>query len=207
MEKFDCVILGAGDWPESDVARDVLAKAGYVCCCDGAAAEYLQHGRVPNAIIGDGDSLPEEIAEKYKIICHHVAEQESNDLTKATRFCLGMGFRRIAYIGCTGRREDHTIGNIALLLHYLGLGVEAIMFTDYGSFTPACGRQVFPSFPGEQVSIFRGRCTTLSSTGLRWNAYPFDELWQGTLNEALGDSFTIDSDGTYIIYRTYGNKN
>lgn len=203
MENYDCVILGAGDYPTHDVPLSVLDAAKYVCCCDGAAAGYIAKGKLPQAIVGDGDSVSLEIAQKYRLLCHRVAEQESNDLTKATKFCQALGFRKIAYVGCTGKREDHTIGNIALMLLYQKWGLEPTMLTDYGSFATGRGCQTFPSFPGEQVSLLRGELTRLASTGLKWNAYPFDQLWQGTLNEATGDKFTIDSDGTYIVYRTY----
>ena len=57
--------------------------------------------------------------------------------------------------------------------------------------------------PGQQVSIFNATCKELSSNGLKWDIYPFSELWQGTLNEALSNEFTIQADGDYLIYRTH----
>ncbi len=31
----------------------------------------------------------------------------------------------------------------------------------------------------------------------------FSALWQGTLNEALGESVTLRGDGSYIVYAVY----
>jgi len=68
------------------------------------------------------------------------------------------------------------------------------------------GKTTFASFPHQQVSVFQigGKC--LESEGLKWELYPFSELWQGTLNEAIEYSFTINSDSTYLVYQTHKPK-
>ena len=40
----------------------------------------------PTAVVGDGDSLSEELKQRYAHIYHPISEQEFNDLTKATLF-------------------------------------------------------------------------------------------------------------------------
>ena len=133
-----------------------------------------------------------------------ISEQDDNDLTKATRYCMSQGWHCIAYLGATGMREDHTLGNISLLMRYFReLQVDGIMFTDYGFFTPAYGDQTFSSQQGQQVSIFNFGSTRLASSNLKWPCSPFNQWWQGTLNEALSDSFSIQSDGYYLVYQTY----
>ena len=113
----------------------------------------------------------------------------------------------IAYLGATGLREDHTLGNISLLMrYYREMDVEGVMFTDYGYFTPALGDHTFDSKPRQQVSIFNFGCTHLLSEGLKWNSYAYRELWQGTLNEALTDHFTLRAEGYYMVYQTYDCK-
>lgn len=205
---FDAVIVCDGDFPTNATALAIIANAKYLCCCDGAAVSCLQRGIVPDAIVGDGDSLPEEWKKKYADRLHIFTEQDYNDQTKATRFCQAQGFQSIAYIGSTGKREDHTLGNISLLLFYKReSGIDVTMITDYGYFVPACGKQTFATFPRQQVSIFNlCGCQNLRSRGLKWDAYPFSELWQGTLNEALDDEVTIDADGTYLVFRTFVGK-
>lgn len=205
---LDCVILADGDFPTHDVPLELLEAAEHVVCCDGAAKSLLALRRVPDAIVGDGDSMPEDIKGLYADIIHVVDEQEDNDLTKATRYAVGRGWRRIAYVGATGKREDHTLGNISLLMRYRrDLRVEGIMLTDYGFFTPCRGTHTFSSFPRQQISIFNFTATDLSSEGLRWASYAYQEWWQGTLNEAISDSFTLVADGDYIVFQTYEGKN
>ncbi len=196
MNAFDVVVLANGTFPSHSVPLDLLRQAIHVVCCDGAVQNF------PGAdiVIGDGDSTPSEYHDRLV----RIEEQADNDLTKATRYCIGQGWKRIAYLGCTGMREDHTLGNLSLLMRYFReWQVAGVMFTDEGYFTPARGNQAFESFPGQQVSIFNFGCTLLESEGLKWAAYPFQEWWQGTLNEALQTSFAIQSDGDYLVFRTY----
>ena len=206
--RHDCVILAGGDYPTHSVPLELLQQAPYLCCCDGAGLQHLQRGgRLPDAIVGDGDSLPDDFKERYASILHIVREQTFNDLTKATRFCVERGFHDIAYVGCQGKREDHALGNFSLMAYYLReFGISPVMYTDYGYFIPARGRREFASFPRQQVSIFNLDCTTLASEGLRWQAYPYRQLWQGTLNEAVGYRFTLLADQTYIVFQTYEGK-
>lgn len=206
---FDAVVLCSGDYPsKGSIAAHVLSKCSYVCCCDSAAESFIEREeRVPNVIVGDGDSLSLKFQKQYAHIFFKVTEQDDNDQTKATRYCIDKGFHRIAYVGSTGCREDHTLGNISLLMRYaMTFDVEATMITDYGFFTPAKGNATFESFKGQQVSIFNFGCRALRSEGLKWDIYPFDQLWQGTLNEALGNEVRIEADGVYLVYRTFDAK-
>ena len=202
---FEAVILANGQYPIHEVPLSVLHAARHLVCCDGAVAHLspLTSYRSPLTVIGDGDSVPDEFRDRLI----QIDEQDDNDLTKATRYCLQQGWRKIAYLGCTGQREDHTLGNISLLMRYFrDLGVQGTMFTDHGFFTPAKGDQTFASQPGRQVSIFNFGCQHIDSEGLKWPSYAYREWWKGTLNEALTTHFTLWADGYYMVYQTYAAK-
>ena len=191
IDAFDAVILANGGFPHTDIPLGLLDRAPFVCACDGAVNHYPQA------------DVPEDLRDRLI----QIDEQEDNDLTKATRYCLSKGMRRIIYLGATGQREDHTLGNISLMVRYMQeMGVEPLLATDYGWFVVAEGESEFASFKGQQVSIFNMNCNALSSEGLLWQAYPYRQWWQGTLNEAAGDSFMLKGDGLYLVYRTYQAK-
>lgn len=201
------VVLANGSYPTHAVPLSVLAHAGFLCCCDGAAVQAEAYGLHPDAIVGDGDSLPPLLRERYAGILRLVGEQEDNDLTKATRFCISKGFSNLDYVAATGGREDHTLGNIFLMARYLrDFGVRPRLFTDHGVFTPVSGSVTVRSFPRQQVSLFNVGCSHMVSEGLRWPASAWPELWQGTLNEVVGDSFTLHTDGVAILFQTYEAK-
>lgn len=214
--QFDVAILAAGDFPKNNVVLEILKKTTPLVVCDSAMEEVIAYNKDkndeeqlnPSAVVGDGDSLHSELKEKYRAIWHHYSEQDFNDLTKATKFAIkNYSSKTIAYFGATGKREDHTIGNISLMRYYHEhLGIAPTLITDYGWFVPSNGEDLFESFAGQQVSIFNCGCKRLESEGLKWNTSPFNELWEGTLNEATSDSFKINGDGEYLVFRTFKKK-
>lgn len=206
---FDAVILGNGNFPTHSVPLGILHNARYICCCDGAGIELIEnHGIIPQAIVGDGDSMTQDFKKKYHDIIHIVDEQEDNDQTKATRHCMAQGFKRIAYIGSTGKREDHTLGNISLLIRYATeMNLDVTMITDNGYFIVTDGCKKIQTFSRQQVSIFNISCSIIDSEGLKWQTYPYKNMWQGTLNEALEGDITMKADGIYMIFRTFLQKN
>ena len=204
--EHDAIIIGNGEFPTSAYPLRVLNKTPFVVCCDGGANEYVRNGHIPNAIVGDGDSLVEDIKKEFADIIHYYPCQETNDQTKAVKFLMEQGYKNIAIIAATGKREDHTLGNISLLIEYMRKGVSVYMYTDYGIFIPCDGTQHFPSRTYQQVSIFNISATGFSSEGLRYPIYDFNNWWQGTLNETTSTSFTIKAEGEYIVFITYDTK-
>lgn len=233
---LDIVLLADGDYPSHAIPLEVLQGTDRLYCCDHAGRVAIDHGLHPAAIVGDGDSLTAEQKAAYGALYHQVDEQDYNDLTKTLRFALSQWQAehptegrqaenhqaenrameeeptettrlRVAILGATGKREDHTLGNISLIMwYYRNFPVMPIMLTDYGFFTPATGKTTFPSFLGQQVSIYNFGCTRLMSEQLKWDSYPYAELWQGGLNEALSDSFTLHGDADYMVFQTYCGK-
>ena len=198
--QFQAVVLAGGDYPTSEQALRVLHNAPYVVCCDGAADRYIATGHVPDAIVGDGDSISASNRAEYAHLLHIVTEQETNDQTKAVNFLLGKEMRNIAIIGATGRREDHTIGNISLLIEYARAGAQVRSFTDHGVFIPCNGDTTLKCRKGQQVSIFSITARELSAEGLLYPIYDFSNWWQGTLNECTGEQFTIHAEGEYLLF-------
>ena len=191
---IDAVILANGDYPSSPLPLKVLNEAPYVVCCDGGADEYIAKGHLPDVIIGDGDSLSEENRLKYANLLHHNPDQETNDQTKAVQFLLSAGKKRVAIIGATGKREDHTIGNISLLMEYAHMGVNARIFTDYGVFIPCKDICTFECRKGQAVSIFNFTGRNFKAEGLEYPLYDFTTWWQGTLNVCTDTIFRIDAE-------------
>ena len=200
---FDAVIVAGGEFPTTPQPLEVLQSTSYVVCCDGAADHYIATGHVPDAIVGDGDSISAANREKYAHLLHVISEQETNDQTKAVRFLMERGKRRIAIVGATGRREDHTIGNISLLIEYARKGCEVCSFTDHGVFIPCNGTTTHKCRKGQQVSIFSITARDLSAEGLLYPIYDFNNWWQGTLNECTGEEFTINARGEYLLFINY----
>ncbi len=203
MRDFDAVIIANGEYPTAAVPLQIIESAPFVVCCDGGANEYIARGNTPDIIIGDGDSLNAANREKYSHILHCIDEQETNDQTKAVGWLLQHGYKRIAIVAATGKREDHTLGNISLLIEYMRAGACVHSFTNYGTFIPCKDSFTLPTRKGEQISIINFTASGLSSQGLRYPLYDFTNWWQGTLNEAVADSVTIECKGEFLIFANY----
>lgn len=197
------VIVADGIFPEHAIPLGYLRNAKRIICCDGSAQNLILAGMQPEAIVGDMDSLTDYLAEKFADRIYSDENQDTNDLTKAVSWCIEMGYRDIVIVGATGKREDHTIGNISLLAEYVK-DVNVIMVTNTGIFRPLIKSSALASFPGQQVSVFSiDPETEITSHGLRFPLLrtKLKNWWFATLNESLGDSFSLEfSQGRLIVY-------
>ena len=200
------VILAAGDFPSAPIPLAILDAASELVCCDSAADELLHYGRTPDFIVGDLDSVSPRLRMEFSERIVHAAEQETNDLAKAFRFCRSRGCEHLTILGATGKREDHTLGNISLLADFAQEIPDIEMVTDHGRFSVALRSGEFASVPGEQISLFAADSDTeVTSTGLKYPLHelPLQRWWQATLNEAVGERFTltITPGRRLLIYR------
>lgn len=204
------VIICDGEFPATEYPRYLIRTADYIICCDGALKKFLRHSesifghkRLPDKVIGDMDTLSPAMLGQYAKIIVKIDEQEHNDQTKAFRWTMEnlSGVSTIYILGATGRREDHTIGNMSLLMEYertwhpeeRGIHVEMIsdystMFAVSDTFEMECGE-------GRSVSIISpDNSLKIKSEGLVWptDGVVFDNWWPATLNKASADKVRLE---------------
>jgi thiamine pyrophosphokinase len=203
QQKSYTVIVADGTFPRHEIPLGYIKNAERIVCCDGSAENLIKGGYIPDAIVGDMDSLNESIAGRFNDRIFKDEGQDTNDLTKAVAWCSERGYRELIIVGATGKREDHTIGNISLLAEYVK-DLKVKMVTDTGILMALTEGSVISSFPGQQVSIFSiNPETEITSQGLRYSLHKrkIDNWWIATLNEATGYSFSLEFvDGRVIIY-------
>ena len=195
------VILAAGDFPKrGGAAWKLLAGAMRVVACDSAADAYRRRFRKwPDVIIGDFDSvsrLSSHVLRPSSFI--RISDQDTNDLEKAINYCAKQGWHDPVIVGATGKREDHTIGNVFRALAY---GCEIV--TDCGRFIPIRGKMALKVKKGAAISIFApDPRTRMTSKGLEW---PLDEvrfrnLYCATLNRATATRVTLTASRPVSVY-------
>jgi thiamine pyrophosphokinase len=197
------IILADGTFPEHRIPLGYLADDHIIVCCDGSVERLVDAGFLPDAIVGDMDSISSELKIRFADRIFIDENQDTNDLTKAVEWCRGMKYNDIVILGATGKREDHTLGNISLLAEYVRY-MNVIMVTDTGTIRPLLKGSSIASFPGQQVSIFSiDPETEVTSHGLKYplNQTKINNWWCATLNEALGDKFSIEfNKGRILLY-------
>lgn len=202
----ETAIMANGKFPDHPFPLGYLLNAKRVICCDGAADSLLDFGLEPFAIVGDCDSVHRKIAERYQDRLYRDDDQESNDLTKAVKWCSERGYNDIVILGASGKREDHTIGNISLLTDYAGF-VSVRMVTDAGIIIPILESCKFESEKGQQVSVFSiSPDTEITSAGLKYKLEnkKLGNWWNATLNESEGSSFTLQfEEGKVLVFMKF----
>ena len=190
------VILGNGAFPTEPYPVYLLDSAEGVVCCDGALEKWLEHNAsaAPLAVIGDMDSLSAQLQERFSSVLVKVEEQDDNDQTKALRWVLENHpeVTEIVFLGATGLREDHTIGNLGLLMDYprqFDLGDRRLsMVSDFGTafvITDTCDLHLGE---GRRISLFSAdNSLRITSEGLQWplDDVVFDAWWKATLNRTV----------------------
>ena len=206
FDPFTTAIVANGEVPSSELSIRLLRKMKRIICCDGAFQKLLSINIIPDVIVGDGDSMDREELSRHNIPYHADRSEEYNDLQKALKYCMANGYDDVLLLGCGGLREDHFIANLSILVMY-SEKMRLAMLTEHGMFNVMRGTSIFRSVPGMQVSVFPSNLhTKLSFIGLKYpvNNRSFNWLWEGSLNESVGDAFTVEADEEepVVVYRT-----
>jgi len=204
-------ILGKGCYPKKAFPQYLLESADFLICCDGAFLNWLRHKHVsrqlPDLVIGDLDSLSPALRAKYGNLIIGWDEQDDNDQTKAVKYVLEHVCTdsdeeyELHFVGSTGLREDHTVGNMSLLMEYerrfhlSERGIKADMVSDWTTMFAVTDSCTFYAGDSREISLF---CTDnsvkIESEGLRWptDDVVFDNWWKATLNQPTADYVTLN---------------
>ena len=195
-------IVCNGSFPRKEYPLYLLRSADVIVCCDGALQALEKRGIVPDVVIGDMDSVCGRALKRFPGQVVRIEEQETNDLAKAFRYVMEQ-YADIAFIhilAATGLREDHTLGNLGLLMEFertyhlseRGIGVDLV--SDYTTALALCDSTTLDVGEGRPVSLFTPDPTLqIRSEGLQWSTdgVRFDAWWKATLNRATADRITL----------------
>ncbi|AHM02553.1 Thiamin pyrophosphokinase [Roseibacterium elongatum DSM 19469] len=189
-------LLGGGVVAPGDLDL-ALARAPALVAADGGAGAALAAGHMPEAVIGDMDSLDPRDRARLEGRLVPITEQDSTDFDKALRSVTA---RLVIAVGFAGARIDHELAAYHTLVARperacVILGACDIVFHVQG--------EVALDLPvGTRLSLFplagvRGR-----ATGLRW---PVDDLAFhpasriGTSNETVAPRVRLRFDAAGML--------
>ena len=171
--------LGASDLQEA------LTIAPTCVAADGGARAALAHGVIPEAVIGDFDSLD---ADSLRAIprahLHQIDEQNSTDFDKALRHIAAPV---VIAVGFSGGRVDHQLAAFHTLLRHSDR--PCIILCEHEVVFHCPAHIALPLAAGDTVSLFPMVPVTGRAEGLEW---PIDGLefgpdsFVGTSNRAVG---------------------
>lgn len=204
-------IVANGKFPSRHDVLSLLQNAELIVACDGAAKQLNQHAIIPDYVIGDNDSNDIQQSQAHHEYIY-IADQNSNDLTKAINFVNSIAQQNINIIifAANGLREDHAIANFALLAKYSDIFPNIIMISDYGVFNVVTGTSnTLKTMPSQQISFFSlSTDNVINCLELKWplEKHVFEYLYSGTLNQATSEKINISSRDKIIIYRSFEIK-
>jgi thiamine pyrophosphokinase len=99
-----------------------------IICADGGANWATKFGIIPNAIVGDMDSINETersiMAQNGVLFYTFPSEKDFTDTYLAIDIAVKKGAKSISVWGGTGSRLDHTLANILSAVYFVKNGVS-----------------------------------------------------------------------------------
>ena len=205
MQAKNVLIAANGTWPNQAIWKPLVNHSDIVIACDGAVVQLLENDIVPDFIVGDLDSIPQEMIgsqiEQLGITVIPMPNQDSNDLAKALDYCKNLGSTKIDVIGIEGGRLDHQIGAYFSLCEQ---GSNAILHLDNWTarLAPSEGIVLDSIEKGKNISLFAiGTVKGVTLSGVKW-ILNNEELLPGTSglhNESIGGEIKISHLGGHLL--------
>ncbi|MBS1270915.1 MAG: Thiamine pyrophosphokinase [Candidatus Marinimicrobia bacterium] len=201
------VIVANGEQPRPPQHWNRIKRATPLICTDGAANWLMENSVTPDVIIGDMDSLDEEIREQLaKESIHHVTSQQNTDLEKALLYAIDEGYTAATVLSATGKREDQTLANFYLLAKYADR-LQIQLLTNYATIEPVTDSLTTRVEPGQTVSLLPVETATgVTTKGLE---YPLENETleigtRGVSNRATADEITVSlQSGILLLFRNF----
>lgn len=197
----ECLIICNGRIYKKDLKLTGMylkpRRAIKIIACDGASDFLKTAGITPDVIIGDMDSAKPSTLNyfsKKKVLIRQIKDQNKNDLEKAFLYAISKNIQIVHLIGLTGKRLDHTLNNISILIKFHNK-IKFIVYED--GFTGHIVTKHYSSVckPGTIVSLIPlPEANGVNTTGMK---YPLrnEKLAlgkrEGALNVTTGNSFSV----------------
>ena len=211
---IDTIIVSGGNI-HSDFALDFLKKnEACLIAADKGLEFFLEHQLLPDAVIGDFDSLSEdgkkflEIHEERSMdseikVIRLRPEKDDSDTQSAMNYAIRTGAKKIVIFGVTGNRVDHLMANFGLLVLAQNQGAEVILVDQYNYMKLISDGTVLKKSEqfGKYISFFPlgGDVTGLTLEGFK---YSLDHYRLTTADSGLTVSNEIVSEKAKVTYQS-----
>ena len=173
----NALIVCNGNPPPKSLLNQLWEKTTYRVAADGGANLLVKSKCMPDAVIGDFDSLKSKTREKMpntKFL--YIPEQDTNDADKAVRHCLKLGFKEIHLLGADGGRQDQFLSGLEILFKYSDQArliswakLERMEFITHlweEKIVPGTTLSILPIFGGAQGIVTKGLKYALNNQDL-----------------------------------------
>jgi len=195
------IVIANGSFPSHPIAKNYLNKSGTIICTDGAADKLIDSGKNPDIIIGDFDSTSIKGKNRTgKWI--ETPDQNKTDLEKTFEWCIMNNIKKIVLLGSSGKREDHTIGNLFTLAKYHD-EIQCEMITNHAKIICVSGENYIFADTNQNISIIATEpIERITLDGLQYNMKNESLLpsTRAISNKAISDKFYLESTGKVLVF-------
>jgi thiamine pyrophosphokinase len=163
------LVFANGEAPPPGLVAELRAAAGMVVAADGGARHALANGILPDAVVGDLDSIDDELRAAIPAArFHRAARLDTTDLEKAVEFSIAKGATAVDVVAAGGGRSDHALANLSVLVLNRGKA-DVRVHDELFEVSLVVNRAEVVGPEGTVVSLVAlGTCTGVTTEGLRW---------------------------------------
>jgi thiamine pyrophosphokinase len=155
--RLSACVLANGEYQHDDRLLALVQRVDLVIAADGGANWLARHGLVPDVLVGDMDSVGDEIRNCVErdggLLVMAEREKDETDLELALLEAVGMGAQEITILGALGGRVDHALANVCLLAMPALRGKDVRLYDGATLLWLADARTEIRGQPGDLVSL------------------------------------------------------
>lgn len=194
------VIVSGGDVADIRFYRRLIGPDDFIICADKGANNAARIGVWPDVLIGDFDSIEPSLFEEFKNagvkIVSHPAEKDETDTQLALDYAIPLKPKEIILTGALGKRPDHSLANIFLLLRADEAGIKCSIADSRGEIYLVGKSLTIKGCPGDLVTLLPlGKAEGVNLSGFK---YPLRNGVLDYRNPSLGVSNELAEDEGHI---------
>ncbi|ARC84674.1 thiamine pyrophosphokinase [Clostridium argentinense CDC 2741] len=203
-------IVSGGKAPSEEILNIYIEKGYEIIAADSGANCLYKYRITPKILLGDFDSIDKEVLNYFKDkteILTVPSEKDFTDTELALNMAIDLKAKDIVFLGCTGSRMDHFLGNLCVLYKALEKNIKASIVDENNSITMINTPTIIRGKKGECFSLiaFKEDVKNLTIKGAKYelNSYYLSLSDNLTLsNEFIEEEVSLVFDsGTVILMR------
>lgn len=157
------VIVCGGTAPSSDLLRTEIEDSNCVICADSGGNCLYDYGIIPDYLIGDFDSINPKALKYFSSnskcnINKYPKDKDFTDTYLALQKANELGSDKIVFLGCTGTRIDHMLGNLGILKVCLDNNIAAFIKDEHNIIFISNKPIILKGYRGQYFSLHAYGC-------------------------------------------------
>ena len=153
--KHISIICNGEDYTEKKI-KQYCSNSDYIIAVDGGLKILEKLSIKPNLILGDMDSLNENILIKYNDIKKekYSTDKDFTDSELAIQKAINFNPEKISILAATGSYIDHSFANMINLLRNYNAKIDIKIVTENSIIFPIINKKILRDYSGKRFSIF-----------------------------------------------------